>query len=252
MIDKFKQIDVSDARGINPSIVEIKVDGTRMKWDGTELISDRDCHRNERFPHIAQEMISIDAEVRGEIAIPNGNVLQLNKKENWHRARFYIFDLYTFKGRDVRGESPENVAKMIDEIVRPRFDHIRSCRRFSNFKAGWDFVERQIDRGGYAEGLILKDFLGRGYKIKKLVEAKLPIVGFEKGSIKGAFLIECPNGNIGKVSGTSVGFVSQYERMLANNEKPVAEIEYQFLTDNGVPFQPRLRQIGTAQDLVTS
>jgi len=234
-------------------LVELKIDGTMMTWDGTKFVSNRGVERSDRYSHITQELDQIDALVEGEVAIPADagmlpHVLNLNKKENWHKARFYLFGVHEIKGKDVRDADPHEARRIIDDLLSQRWSHLRSCRLFKDFKTGWDFVERQVTRGGYAEGLVVKGST-KTWKIKKLTEAKLPIVGFEDGSLKGAFLIAMPNGEVGKVSGTSVGFVQQYRQHLADNEKPYVEIEYQFLTDRGVPFQPRLRRMGTLADL---
>jgi len=251
-MSNIKQLSVKEALAINTELVELKVDGSKINWDGSEFRSERDVVRNDRYSHVCTELANIDAKVSGEIAIPGSNVLQLNKKENWHKARYYIFGVEEYKGKDVSGESPKRIRQIINEILRPRWNHLRSCREFPDFKSGWQFVEREIAANRYAEGLILRDANSRQYKIKKLLEGKFPVVGFEKGAMKGAFLILMPNGETGKVSGTSVAFVNKYDTMLAANEKPYVEIEYQFLTDRGIPFQPRLRRLDTENNLKVS
>jgi len=248
-MSNIKQLSPKEASRLTVDLVELKVDGSHISWDGKEFRSERDVVRNDRYPHVCSELANIDAKVSGEIAIPGSNVLHLNKRENWHNARYYLFGVEEYKGKDVSGESPIYIRKIIDEILRPRWTNLRSCRQFPDFKTGWDFVEKQIAEGRYAEGLILKDALSRQYKIKKLLEGKYPIVGFETGKLKGAFLIMMPNGETGKVSGTSVAIVSKYNCLLAANEKPYVEIEYQFLTDRGIPFQPRLRRLDTEDNL---
>ncbi len=86
------------------------------------------------------------------------------------------------------------------------------------------------------------------WKTKLLKEEKLKIVGHVAGRAKGAFLVE-RKGVVGKVSGTSVEFLGIYEKLVKNGEVAYAEIEFAFVTDAGILFQPRLRRIGTLEDL---
>lgn len=246
---KFKELDVKTAQTIAASVIELKVDGTGMEWDGSEFLSHRLVERSDRYGHIVDELKKLDAKIAGEVAIaPDSglqpHVLTLNKRENWDKAKFYLYGIDELKGKDVRGADPVDARKMIDELLKPRFNNLRSCRRFRTFQDGWKYVEARIKKGQYAEGIVLKEG-GRLYKVKNLREGKFPIVGLESGSVKGAFIIEMPGGEHGKCSALSVAHVAAYEDMLKAGEVPYAEIEYQFLTDNKIPFQPRLRQIDT-------
>jgi hypothetical protein len=96
------------------------------------------------------------------------------------------------------------------------------------------------------EGLVGKNDQGVSYKIKWWKEAKWAIVGFEKGSMKGAFLVLNPvSGAVGKISALGADFIAAYDALVAAGEKPYAEFEYLYLTKNDIPFQPRLRRIDT-------
>jgi len=231
-------------------LCEVKVDGTRMTFDGHDIFSDRDINRSDRFPHVAKALRKLNWQVRGEVALPHGNVLQINKKVNWDKALFYIFDLFEYNGQDLRGIDPEEARDRIGHILKKTGigGTIVMPRKFKDFGEAWDYVLKQQKKGTYVEGVVLKPQSGNPFKIKYLVEEKLPIIGYEAGSLKGAFLIK-RKGVVGKVSATSVGYVAQYKDMLAKGLKPYVEIEYQFLTDDGKPFQPRLRQLDTLKNL---
>lgn len=242
----FTELKPEEAKkNSNADLVELKQDGCCMNWDGTEFKSERGIERSDRFPQIIDDLQQIDAVVQGEVAVPGGNVLQVNTKINWPKARFYLFDVTEWKGKDMIGNDVRDNRRIINQILRSRFKHLRSCREFDTFQAGWDFVLKQK----YAEGLILKSDVGKSFKVKYLKEVKVPIVGFEPGSVKGAFLIQMPTGEVGKVSGTSVDFVAKRDKIVAAGDIPFAEIEYQFLTDNGIPFQPRLRNVDVLANL---
>ncbi|MAE81290.1 MAG: hypothetical protein CMB80_01050 [Flammeovirgaceae bacterium] len=218
---------------------ESKIDGTRMTYNGHDMISDRDIVRNDRFPHVLSELEALDWEVRGEIAVPRGNVLDVNKKENWPKARFYIFDVFRDRKKDVHGAHPREIRQILERLLCLKdFKHLRLPKRFRTFDDGWKFVCKFN-----IEGLVLKNRHGE-FKIKRLTEEKLEIVGHEAGKAKGAFLIK--RGKVtAKVSATSVAFVQAYEKLLADGKVPYAEIEYGFVTEYGCPFQPRLRRLNT-------
>jgi len=216
-----------------------------MTFNGTSMVSDRDVNRDARYPHVLEELQKIDWVCRGEMAVPGGNVLQLNKSENWSKAKIYIFDIFEYEGQDLRGNSPRENRWVIEDILRRNnLYQIAAPKLFNTFDAGWQYV---CEKG--AEGLVLKELAnGKAHKIKKLTEEKLPIVGYEPGKGKGAFILL--RGDVRcKVSGTSEAYVAKYKQMLAAGLAPHAEIEYQFLTDNGIPFQPRLRRLDTLVNL---
>lgn len=246
-----------DGGKINPVtlgnvLVEAKIDGARHVWDGTNIVSERGIIRNDRFPHIIQELQGLGIKGRGEIAVPFGNVLTLNASVNWHKARFYLFDMHEFNGQDTRTANVLENRKLIEQAIgydtrNPRFKNLRVPFRFKDFQAGWNNVLKHN-----LEGLVLKD-LGstKQYKVKYRKEAKVPVVGFEPGSVKGCFRIDF-KGAIGGLSALSAAFIQQYNDMLAKGEQPHAEIEYLFLTDGGIPFQPRLRRLGTLAELAVT
>lgn len=234
-------------------LIEAKIDGARHEWDGKNIISDRGIVRNDRYPHIVKDLLTLGIKGRGEIAIPFGNVLVLNAKENWHKARFYLFDMYEHNGQDTRNANAlENRHLLEKTLGMGTINHIgcpnlRIPFKFKDFQTGWNHVLKHD-----LEGLVMKDIgSSRQYKIKYRKEEKLPIVGFIPGAVKGCFQIE-RKGVVGGLSALSTAFVQQYNDMLAKGLQPYAEIEYLFLTDNGIPFQPRLRRLGTLQDLAVT
>lgn len=240
------KLDVSTARHYNADLIELKVDGTRITYDGNKLLSDRMVNRNNRYSHILRAMDGLPWRVRGEIALPGGNILQLNRRENWEHAHFYVFDLYEYKGKDTRGLTIIDKRAMLDEIVKElNHPRIHVPKMFQTFDEGWDYV---LDTD--AEGLVLKTN-HENWKVKYLKEEKLPVIEHVAGKSKGSFIID-RNGVRGKVSGTSMEFVEMFNYLKSEGLTPYAEIEYAFLTDDGVPYQPRLRRMGTKEMLATT
>lgn len=240
----MSHMKVNEARSLNADLIELKIDGSRITYHKGNIVSDRGVNRNERYSHVVEELKKINWKVRGEMAIPGGNVIQLNKAVNWHKAKYFVFDIYELDGKDVSHLSPSEGRKLIEKVLKGRkLKHITVPRKFSSFKQGWDYVKKHD-----AEGLVLKTKAGVCYKTKLLKEEKLPVVGHVKGKSKGAFLIE-REGVQSKVSGTSEAFLKAYRILLKRGEQAYAEIEYSFLTDDGTPFQPRLRRLGTLDSL---
>lgn len=246
---KPKELALADAYKMAHCIHELKVDGTSMEWTGTELISDRGIVRNDRFPHIVQELSALDFTGRCEVAVPGGHVHDVTASTGWPKARAYIYDVNEYRGKDYRGADPSTVRRAIDEILRPRFDTLRSPMFFDSFKKGWDFVCKTREAGRYAEGIVLKDTIsGKQWKVKYFIEEKLEITGHEGGSVKGSFIVD-RKGTPNKVSALSVGHIADWQKILKAGNTPYAEIEYLFLTAAGKMFQPRLRRIGTWAEL---
>jgi hypothetical protein len=246
----FKEMLIADAQKVSADVIEIKADGTCMTWDGTNLISERGIVRNDRFPHIVSCLRELDWEVQGEVAIPGcgTRVFDVSAKENWSKARLYLFKVMKLKGHDFTSAPATEVREVIEDQMKAHRFQTHSLtipRRFGSVDEGWDFVKKND-----MEGLVLKSDVGPQFKVKYWKEAKWAIVGFEQGAMKGAFLVLNPkSGAVGKISALSAGFIAEYNALLAAKEKPFAEFEYLYLTKNDIPFQPRLRRIGTETTL---
>ena len=242
----FKEIKFSDAQHLRNSdhLLESKIDGCCMTWTGTELLSERGCERSDRFPHIVKELKQLPWKVQGEVAVPFGHVLTLNKKENWGKTRFYGFKLLESQGQPIIGD-PVEVRKELEKLFKNNsFQHLRLPFKWNNFDNAWKWVKKYK-----GEGLVFKPLDGTtGFKLKDWKEAKLQIVGFTPGKEKGAFQLQCKSGAIGSVSGTSIAYVDKYTQLISQGEVWV-EIEYLFLTDEGKPFQPRLRRLDTKAEI---
>ena len=236
-------LTVEQGRQIKKALFELKVDGTRMTFDNGELVSDRLINRNDRYPHIVAEVRKMNCTVRGEVALPGGNILQLNRAVNWHKAKYFVFDLFAVNGKSVEHLSVFERREMLERIVaKGNFKHITVPKKFKTFDEGWNYVKKNE-----AEGIVIKE-PNAIWKVKLLKELKVPIVKHVEGKAKGAFLINY-NGVVSKVSGTSLSFIEQYNALVRAGKKVLAEIECPFITDDGAPYQPRLRRIGTAADL---
>jgi len=234
-------------QSITNALIEAKIDGGQHTWDGTNIISARGIIRNDRFPHIVAELRQHNFKGAGEIAVPFGNVLTLNASANWHKARFYLFDIHELNGQNCQGGTALDNRILREKAISQTAKNLRIPFKFKDFQTGWNWVLKHN-----LEGLVLKDIgSSKQYKVKYRKEEKLPIVGFIPGAAKGCFQIN-RKGVIGGLSALSVGFIQQYKDLLAKGEQPYAEIEYLFVTDNGIPFQPSLRRIGTLADLAVT
>jgi ATP-dependent DNA ligase len=229
-------------------LFEAKLDGGRHTWNGSQLLSERNIDRADRYPHIVAELKTMPWQVRGEVAVPFGNILTLNKRENWPLARFYAYNMFEWNGQDTRDADTLDNRRLIEKAYKQhsRFTNLRYPFKFPDFKTAWAHILKYK-----LEGVVLKDLhSSKEWKCKHYKEEKLPIVGYEPGSTKGAFIIE-RKGVTSKVSGTSVALVEKYKALLADGKAPYAEIEYLFLTDYGKPFQPKLRDINTLKNLAS-
>jgi ATP-dependent DNA ligase len=245
--------DLAAARAAAAGAVnEVKIDGSRHTWDGQHLISERGIDRANRFPHVVADLQKLaGGSFRGrmEIAVPYKTVLDLNASENWGAARGYIFEINELLGKDWKQAPAEDVRAKLEELF-PRgttpLANLRIPFVFKTFDEAWAYITAKK-----LEGVVIKPSGKRGgeIKVKLLEEAKLEVIGHEAGAQKGAFLVRCPNGNTGKVSALSVAFIAQYQKMLADKLTPYLEIEFPFYTKNGIPFQPRLRRMGTLAEL---
>ena len=171
----LKEINKKEATLRTDCLIEAKIDGTESDWDGDNITSSRGCNRNNRFPHIVSELRKIDWRVQMEIAVPFGNVHHVNKKIYWPKTRAYVFGVTSLNGQDVSGEDSFAKRRLLEEALRKgAFKHLRIPFKFRTFEDGMAWCDKKD-----TEGLVLKPSFGKGFKYKRLKEAKLLIVGYK-------------------------------------------------------------------------
>ena len=243
----FKEIKLDEAKHlINANhLIESKIDGCCMEWKNQEFRSERNCERSDRFPHIIKELKSLPWNVQGEIAIPFGNVFSVSRKANWHKAKLYLFGISEYDGSEVVG-NPLEIRKELERLVGKNFKHITLPFKWDDFSKAWRWVKKHE-----VEGLVFKSLIGGiDFKLKDWKEFKVPVIGHTAGLQKGSFQIACESGAVSSVSATSVEYVDRYNHLVASGKAVWMEGECLFLTDEGKPFQPRIRRIDVKSEIL--
>lgn len=223
-------------------IFELKMDGNRTFWERDRLLSARFIDCNNKFRHIYKELNGLNAILDGEIAIENKGVLDLNCKENWKDAKYYVFDILEIDCLDLRTYNLVERQKELKKAIEG-LENVKFIKQFNSFDEGWNYVKQNN-----LEGLIAKDkrtcYLGNIYldtrtwawvKIKNWKEERLRIIGIEEGETKGSFILE--NGT--KVSALKPSIAKLYNP----NDILEAEITYITKTKNGKLFQPTMKRL---------
>jgi hypothetical protein len=219
----------AEKRDFSNMDITLKKDGTLIYYKNGRLFSPR-CERSERFKHILEELKKNDIPNNcfGEVYVEGGSVFEVSKRENWSKAKFMPIDI-----EDNSLSYSQRKALLNQVLKQVKSEIITPLKEFKDFQEGWDFVEKNNE-----EGLVIRNDRN-WFKVKKLFEAKIEIEKHEIGSEKGCFVLI--NGN--RVSGTSLSFVNKFKELKEQGKKPIAEVEYPFLTKEGKYYQPRLRRI---------
>lgn len=237
----LNKISLENALRLNFDLIEEKIDGHFFHWNGKDLLSKRKVKRNERFPHLVESLRKIfpEGEIYGEVAIENGTVYDIARSENWNKALFYPFLIERYRFNLVKNrELLESIAKDVNN------KNIKLPKKFKNVDEGYKYVK---ENGG--EGLVLKTNDGILFKLKTFKEKKCRILDYNPMNGKGSFEIEFEN-NVAAVSATSQIYINAYEYLRKENKQIFAEIEYMYVGPEGKPIQPRLRRLGTLEDLI--
>ena len=238
-IEELRKMDLSNSE------ISLKIDGTLMFFQDNHLISPRGITRDDRYSHILKILkennfpdcfgeLYAEIEKDGKIEC---NVFTISRSENFSKAKFMPIDMFDktesyFK----RQEILRNKIKEINsEFITPKI-------LFSDIDSAYKYVLENK-----SEGLVIVKN-GKMYKWKLLQEAKVKIKSHEAGKEKGCFILDDKENN--RVSGTSMEFIKVFEFLKNKGEDVYAEVEYQFKTDEGKMFQPRLRRIGTKQEIL--
>lgn len=230
-------------------IFQLKLDGSRGIYINGELFSERQISQNAKFPQILSDLKGINAVLDGEICLgENSNVFELNTKINRNRAKYYVFDILELNGEDLRALPLfKRRTKLFELVAILRSKSITIPKEWENFKEAWDYVvENKL------EGLVIKDLYStypkvdmfkemrskNWIKLKNWLETKEKIVGFEEGSVKGAFVLE--NGS--RIS-TLKPEVSQVYLDFKDIKPVYAEFHYLNKTSDNAYFQPVLHRL---------
>ena len=261
---KAKDITPEQAEKLQNYIYEIKYDGLRAFWDGRHILSERGINQSDKFPHIADALNPYsDVILDGEICLLSHEhtytVHDINKRENWHKAVYVVFDLlkkreksYEYVPFYIRRE------RLCDFIGEVYLDSVKEAIQFQQFKDGWDFVLKNN-----LEGLIAKDLQSRYHlvvntadllkqhrvrswlKIKWWKSGNEQIIGFNEGNVKGSFILA--NGS--KISALSRKWVEEYLQLRDKDLDVICEFDYLYKTREGNYFQPRLKRlVGVKKD----
>ena len=226
--------------------VQKKIDGFRAIFLNKNLLSERRVNENFKFPQIIDDL-KIDATLDGEIFFGE-NLFSVNRKENWRRARYCIFDIIFYKDVDLSNMPLTERQEILQKIVRDiDSEFIVMPMEFQTIDEGIEFVKRNN-----FEGLVIKKKDSRYHdrnildkkntndwlKWKNWREGKEEIIGFEKGSVKGAFILK--NGS--RISSLSPDYETEYNKMKEKG-KVFAEFTFLYRTENDCYFQPRLKRL---------
>lgn len=241
MIPIMKSKDIAFQDIGTDVVFQRKYDGSRHVYALGSLYSEREVLKDGHFPHIIKELTKITGDVilDGEVYVEGGTVLDLNKKENWHKAKFCAFDVLHDGDNDLTASPFSFRREVLKEIVSKLDSKIVHLPvEFLDYNEAWAEVEKNE-----WEGLMVKDMKGQYHrgkrtrdwgKIKRKLCVDVEIVGHEKGSTKGTFIIRMPNGVEARLSGTSEDIVDYWYE----HQPKKCEISYMFLTGEGKPFQP--------------
>lgn len=245
----IKDAEKKDWKGYS---FEKKYDGTRTFWVRDKLISDRNIDVSSKFQHIAELLKGLDVVLDGEIYLnENSTVFDVNRKENWDKVNYVVFDILWFKDMDLRDLPIPKRQVVLKKLVSAiNNDHIQFPKKWDNFKEAWDYVIQNN-----LEGLIAKKINSRYVKTTKLLKSvrsrnwlkiknrKETLIVFDKFEvseknpeyatlISGADRVAC----YGKVKDTAV-------EKIKKSGSVAGEVQYLYKTDSGKCFQPILKRL---------
>lgn len=217
-------------------IYERKYDGARHIRTKNGLWSKRNCNRKDRFKHLWKQLKEVNAVLDIEIYIPEGNVLDLNAKENWKDAKAVIFDVLSYEGEEYRTKKLMERKKKQKEIVKD-LKGIHTPQSYTDFNEAWRDVQDNEWEGVMAKKKNSRYSSGRSrnwIKIKRKLNEDVEIVGHEEGKDTGTFICMTEEDVEIRVNVRSRDVLEEWKE----NEWSKAEVSYQQRTDKGKLFQP--------------
>ncbi len=183
-------------------IAEYKYDGTRaiaIINKEIRLINRRNFNISYRFPEVVEELNQFESCILdGEIVVllngkPNFNLLQRREVDDklkievlskLHPATYVVFDVLSYKGRDLKKLKLIERKEMLNEIFKnKKLKHIKKIEYFENFNIE-KLMKEAINKG--FEGIVLKKkdspyIEGRSdywIKVKKSKDVDAIVIGY--------------------------------------------------------------------------
>jgi ATP-dependent DNA ligase len=214
--------------------LQIKYDGCRVIWNGSQLIMRSGINRTLRFKHIAEELMNFDnCILDGELVVfdekgkSDFNLIQ--KSENYNKAVFVVFDILRYKGIDIIDKPIEYRYNCLSEIFKQLKTNVIKQAELMPFDLAYiNKLEAENQ-----EGVILKrkgtKYINRRstlwLKYKFYKEQVVKVLGHEEGATHGTLIT-----NLGKCSLPSMDLYHDYKK----NHYDLAKVKYIELTEKGV------------------
>lgn len=248
----LKAVDMKIGEALNlmgkDNSIELKADGSRQFAVNGRLFSEREIDNTKKFSQISDALKGINASIDGEIILNwKSTVFDVNKKENWRKCVYIVFDILELNGKDLRNKTLKERQKLLENLVGfINSPFVQFIPKFPEIDVAWEYITNNS-----MEGIVIKDNnssypnlelfkekrVKSWIKVKHFKEGKEKIIGYENGSVKGAFLLE--NGS--KISALSESVVNIYK---SYSDIPLfAEFDYLQKTKDNSYFQPILKHI---------
>jgi ATP-dependent DNA ligase len=248
----FEEIKEEVAKKLKDSdyIIQRKYDGFRCVWINNHLYSERAIIQDDKFKHIYNELINNfkDCILDGEIVAKEEGVWNINKRENWKTATYFVFDILKFKDEKYY-DLPYSVRFMTLKTLINNLNHIKLVETYNTIEEALRIMKERDFEGIVIKSInqtypsftfdnlysVLKEQKSYNcFKIKNWKEKVVEIIGYEEGSEKGAFIT-----TEGKVSALCKSVAEQYKELKEKYARIFLEVEYLKKTDDGKLFQPK-------------
>jgi ATP-dependent DNA ligase len=215
--------------------IQIKYDGCRCLWNGTQLLMRSGINRTLRFKHIAEELMPLkNCILDGELVVfdasGKSNFNMIQKGENYDKAVFVVFDILRYNGIDIVDKTIEYRYNCLSEIFKQlNTDTIRLAELMPFDISYINTLEQKGE-----EGIILKRKETRYYKNKRsslwikykfFKTSVVDVLSHEKGETHGTLIT-----SLGRLNLPSMDLLYDYNK----NHYQKAKVKYKELTDSGV------------------
>lgn len=235
---------------------ELKLDGFRCLYQDGKLLSERGITQNHKFPHIESALSKLDAVLDGEVALDGGTIHEVNRKENWSKAKYYVFDLLEWLGDDLRDmplvQRQNLLSRIVAELDNPSIEFVRE---FEGFEEGWEYV---VENG--CEGLIAKHKFSAYPRTEILLDEVRSKMWLKiKHKKERVFVMERFDNH---EDDTGITFTDGFHRfscrgensdiakqILAEDGKIRVEVQYLYETEDGHLFQPVVKRVGKVESV---
>jgi ATP-dependent DNA ligase len=191
-----------------------------------------------------------DVVLDGEVCLENGTIHQINRKENWAKAVFIVFDILSINGNSITEMPLKYRLEILEHFVKTaNSEFVKLPMSFNSFVEAWAYVKEHNKEGVVAKDLGSRYIMGKKWTDKAYSYYWVKIKNWNEQDVVFNTYEQKKDGITLTDGFHRVSLKTDVERAKNTIEKKgklIASVRYIYKTDDGHLFHPSILKFGVS------